>query len=608
MNRFEIIKLIYFVAAIVITLRLGYWQIIRFDDLTARAESQRVITADIEANRGNILFSDGSVLASNQPTFLVYVQPKAIKAKFPENEVGLNSYLEMASEKLTEVFMQRDREEMDSLPDEIRKINNLPESSESAKIAEYSEEQKKTLEESIHKKLSEDLYWVSLGRKVDVLTKQRIENLNLIGIGFENSSSRFYPEGSSSAHLLGFIGSDIYGADTGYFGIEGFYNGELKGSKGLLQQEKDALGLPILIGKFATRDAKMGKNLKLTIDRTVQTIVEEKIKKGFEKYGAKGVSVIVMEPKSGNILAMASYPNYDPKLSYFYPKDLYRNPITADGYEPGSTFKVLVMAAGINEGVVEPDTVCDICAGPLSIGGFTIRTWNNQYQENSTMTDTIIHSDNTGMVFVAQKLGLTKLYEYIKKFGFGEITNVDLQDETSPSLRPEGSWGEIDLATGSFGQGISVTALQITRAVSAIANGGYLMEPHIVSEIIDPQGTFTISPRVISQPISTETAKKVTEMMVQAVEEGESKFAKPKGYKVAGKTGTAQIPIAGHYDPNKTIASFVGFAPADDPKFVMLVRYNEPSSSIFGSETAAPTFFEIARELFTYYGIPPTSF
>ncbi|KKQ78481.1 MAG: Peptidoglycan glycosyltransferase [Candidatus Daviesbacteria bacterium GW2011_GWF2_38_6] len=313
-----------------------------------------------------------------------------------------------------------------------------------------------------------------------------------------------------------------------------------------------------------------------------------------------------MDPKTGAILALASFPSYDPIKYFSFSSDYYKNPIVADTYEPGSTFKVLVMAAALNEELVEPDTTCDICNGPVQLGGFAIRTWNNKYYPDTTMKDVIIHSDNTGMVFTGMKLGLDKFHEYLENYGFGEPSDIDLQDESSPDLRPKDEWREIDLATASFGQGIAITPIQMVRAVASIANGGYLMEPHVVREIKDEKNTFEIKPKMIRQVIKENTAKIMTEMMVKAVDEGEAKWAKPKGFKIAGKTGTAQIPVAGHYDPNKTIASFVGFAPADDPKFVMLVLYNQPSSSIFGSETAAPTFFEIAKELFVYYKIAPT--
>lgn len=585
--RLRTIRLIYFLIISLVIFRLGYWQVVKADDLSVMGEDQRVSKKEIKAGRGVIYFSDKSILASNQPSYLLFGQPKATSDK------------ESFSQKIAEVLFDVEQK---------RAPLKIATTEAELKISQDEKKQEfRDLKDSLARTIDQPFYWVSLNTQVDMETKKRLEGLGFGGLGYDESLMRFYPEGSSSAHLLGFVSSDAYGNDTGYFGVEGFYNGELKGKKGSLSQEKDALGIPILIGKFINREAEEGKSLVLNVDRTVQHIVEEKLKKGLEKYGAKGASAIVMDPQTGGILAMASYPNYDPSLPKYFPKDNFKNPITVDGYEPGSTFKVLVAAAALNEGLIESDTLCDICGSPLNLGGFTIRTWNNQYQANSSMTDVIVHSDNIGMVFIARKLGLDKFYTYLEKFGFGKVTGVDLQDESSPTLRPKDSWREIDLATSSFGQGISVTALQVVRAVSVIANGGKLMEPHVVSEIVDQNDkVFKVKPRVISQPINAEAAKAITEMMVRAVEDGEAKFFKPKGYKVAGKTGTAQIPIKGHYDENKTIASFVGFAPADDPKFVMLVRYNEPSTSIYGSETAAPTFFEIAREMLVYYGIAPT--
>jgi len=302
---------------------------------------------------------------------------------------------------------------------------------------------------------------------------------------------------------------------------------------------------------------------------------------------------------------MASLPNYDPAYYWKYDKSLFPNPVIASSYEPGSTFKVLVMAAAIDSGVVSPETRCDKCSGPRNISGYTIRTWNDKYFPNSTMTEIIQHSDNVGMVFVSEKLGKEKLLAYIKNFGFGKPTGIDLQEEVSPPLRPDSEWKPIDLATASFGQGIAVTPLQMVRAVGAIANKGKLVKPFVVKKIIGEDKEKEIPLPEGVQVIKASTAAIITEMMVNAVDNGEAKWAKPKGFRIAGKTGTAQIPVAGHYDEEKTIASFVGFAPADEPKFVMLVTLREPTSSPWGSETAAPLWFDIASELFTYFGILP---
>lgn len=559
------IKAIFLIFLFIIVSRLFYWQVIRAEFLQSQAENQHFSDTKIDARRGSIFFSDGSILVSSNPAFSVYGLPKVITK---EQKI-----------KLAYTFakiLAEDTQEIDAFAKDL--VN----------------------------KLSKNLDWVLLKKSISVDQKKQIEGLNLEGIGFQQISSRFYPEGSSSAHMLGFLGEDTKGGNKGYFGLEGYYDGELKGITGLIRNENDALGLPILIGDFSTNDAVDGKNLILNIDNSIQFIVERSLKAGIEKYGAKAGSVVVMDPKTGGILAMVSFPNYDPLKYFDYPKEFYKNPVVADQYEPGSTFKVLVMAAALNEDVVKPDTHCDNCSGSVSIGGFTIRTWDNKYFPDTIMKDVIVNSDNTGMVFVAQKLGLDKFYSYIENFGFGKQTNVDLQDESSPEIRSKKRWREIDLATASFGQGIAVTPIQMVTAVSAIANGGNLMEPHVVKEIKDDQRTFEIKPKIVKQVIKNSTAQMIKEMMVAAVEEGEARTFRLKGFRVAGKTGTAQIPVAGHYDPTKTIASFVGFAPADNPKFVMLVRFDEPSASIFGAETAAPTFFEIAKQLLLYYKIAPS--
>lgn len=534
-----------------------------FDELSVRAEQQHTVSSRIEAPRGSIFSSDGALLGSNKPSFLLFGLPKTVK---DADEVAL---------KLATVIVA-DPKDMQAKREELRS------------------------------KLLQDLYWVILEKSVGIGLKKKIEELNIEGVGFDSKMSRYYPEASSAAHVLGFVGADVVGVQTGYFGVEGFYNGQLKGVGGILTEEKDATGLPILMGKFLKKEAQKGHDLVLNIDRTVQYMVEKILKAGVEKYGAKSGSVVVMDPKTGAILAMASFPNYDPNNFASFPREYFRNPIVADSYEPGSTFKVLVMAAAINEGLVKPDTKCDSCSGPVQISGYTIRTWNNKYREELTMTDAIVHSDNTGMVFAGKKLGVDKLYEYIRNFGFGTLTGVDLQDESSPNIRRKDEWREIDLATASFGQGIAATPIQIVRGVAALANGGRLMEPQIVKEIREGDKITRVSPRVVRQVVSEEAASQVTSMMVDAVAKGEARVFAPRGFKIAGKTGTAQIPVAGHYDPTKTIASFVGFAPAEDPKFVMLVRYQEPTSSIFGAETAAPTFFAIAKELLAYYNIAPT--
>lgn len=554
--RFKLVLLLIYISFFLVIIRLGYWQIVKAEELALMGQKQYGFSNIIPAKRGEIKTSDGFSLAANKISYLVYANPKVVEDK------------QAVSVKIADIL-------------------NLDSASVSAN-------------------LNRDLFWIALAKDIEYEKKQEIENLKIPGVGFEERFSRFYPEASIAAQILGFVGKDDLGQDKGYFGLEGYYNRLLAGKAGKIINVRDAFGRPVLAKIKEVSPKVDGSDLVLNIDRVVQFLAERKIKEGVEKYGAESGMVGIINPKTGEVLAIANYPGFDPANFKDYESKLYKNPFVTDLYEPGSTFKPLVMSSALDANLVSPTTTCNICSGPVSIGGFKINTWNNKYFSNINMTDVIMRSDNTGMVFVGQKLGVDLLLDYLKKFGIGYLTGIDLQGEVVPEIRPADSWLSVDLATASFGQGISVTPIELLTAISAIANEGKRMEPHVVREVISPDGKKTkINPKLIDKPISKETAKVMTEIMVNAVNKGESSWVRLKGYRIAGKTGTASIPIEGRYDPKHTIASFVGFGPADDPKFVMLVVFNRPKSSIYGSETAAPIFFSIARELVSYYGITP---
>ncbi len=543
----------------IIFARLFYWQVVRAQELAELGEMQYGQFIKQIPKRGEIRTSDNFPIAANKINYLVFLNPKTV----PDDE----------KEKISPLL---------------------------APLLEVDPA-------SISAKLMMNRYWVALKPNVEHSVKEQIEKLKLQGIGFEEQTVRFYPEASLAAKLIGFVGKDDEGNNKGYFGLEGYYDLQLSGKPGLAMQIKDALGRPIL-AKMNNSSAKVdGRNIILYVDRSVQFILEEELRKGLEKYGAQGAMGVIMDPKTGGILGMSAFPSFDQRNFQEYSSDLYLNPIISNAYEPGSTFKPLVMAAGIDSGVVKPETQCPICDKPVEIGGYTIKTWNNEYQPGITMANVIRDSDNTGMVYVSQKLGLKKMYSYLEKYGIGSLTGVDLQGEMSPDLRSIDSWYPIDVATASFGQGISVTAIELVSAFASLANDGKRMQPHVVSSVETPEGEIIpIAPKEVNQTVSPTTTKIMREILVNAVKKGEAKWAAPKGYRIAGKTGTAQIPIEGHYDSEKTIASFIGYAPADDPKFVMLIVYDRPTSSIYGSETAAPTFFTIATKLLAYYKIPPS--
>ncbi len=532
--------------------KLFYWQIIRADELTEIKNRQSTESLVLSPKRGEILFNDGFPIATNKISYLTYANPKIIP--------------------------------------NVQKYSN-----ELADVLGYDSA-------SISARLNQDLYWVRLGI-FDHDKKKEIESLDLEGIGFQIETNRFYPEASMAAHLIGFVGKNDDGQDQGYLGLEGYYNRQLQGKSGRLYVVKDALGNSIVTDVREERKVD-GRSLRTTIDRTVQFIADEALKKGIERYGARGGSIVIMEPSTGKVLAMSSFPKFDPQKYYEYDGDSYQNPVISNLYEPGSTFKVLVMAAALNEGVVKADTRCNICSAPVQMSGFTIKTWNDKYHPNSTMTEVIQNSDNTGMVFVGQKLGIKRMNDYLRQFGLGENTGIDLQGEVSGKLRREVAWLPIDLATSSFGQGISITPIQLLAAASSIANGGYMNKPYVVERIIENDGG-EIEVRVESRKkvLSSSASEVMKWMMVNAVENGDSKWVTLGNIAVAGKTGTAQIPVEGRYDPSQTVASFIGFFPAEEPKIAMLVLVDRPKTSIYGSETAAPIFFSVASDLVQYYGM-----
>jgi len=537
--------------------RLFYWQIVKAEMLSDLAQSQYGDLMEITPKRGEIKTSDGFPIAANKISYHLYINPAEIKNK--------NQTIQALSSLL-----------------------DIPKASISAKLLP-------------------DKYWVRIESGITASEKEKIEKMQLPGIGFEERYTRFYPEASIAAHLVGFVGKNEVGQNTAYVGLEAFYDRLLKGKEGYSVELHDALGRPIISERTLMTKGSDGSNLLLSLDRSVQFLVEQKLKDGVKRYGASGGMIGIMDPKTGNIIAMASSPSFSPAKYWEYDESLYKNPFIANAYEPGSTLKPIIMAGALDAGLITPQTKCNICAGPVSLSGYELHTWNDKYYKDTNMIEVIQHSDNTGMVFVALKLGVDKMISYLTRFGIGEMTNIDLQGEIAPSLKSRNAWYDVDLATTGFGQGISITPIELLSAFSALANEGKIMEPRVATSFESSSGeVFEMPTKVRSTPITSKTAKVMTEILVNAVEKGEAQWAKLRGYRVAGKTGTASIPVKGHYDPDSTITSFIGFAPAEKPKFIMLVILNKPTASIYAAETAAPMFFDIAADLLSYYGIPPS--
>ena len=553
--RTRLVFILFLFSFLTIIARLGWWQIIQNEALLAQAKAQRWEEKIIPAKRGEIFFADSYPLASSRPFYNLYAFKPEIKISYQQ------------------------------LTEKLIKISSLE-------------------KEKIQKMLESDSLWVPIWKHLEEENRKKVLSLQIDGLKLEEETGREYPEASQAAHLLGFLGKNEEGENKGYFGLEGYYDRQLRGTSGKIIQEKDALNRPIVLGNYYKSTVKNGVDLRLFLDRQLQWIAEERIAEGTRRYGAQKGLVIISNPQNGGILAMAAYPDFNP-LDYSKTESkLFLNPAISETFEPGSIFKILIMAAALDSDTVTPEDVCSNCSGPVKIGEYTIRTWNNQYYPESTMTEIIQHSDNVGMVYVGRQLGLEKTLAYLERFGIGQKTGIDLQGETTGRFKEKKYWSPIDLATISFGQGIAVTPIQMVQVINTIANQGKLIPPQVVQEISDDQKVENVKQEK-KQIIKPKTAKQITEMMVNAVEQGEAKWTKIPGASIAGKTGTAQIPIQGHYDPEKTIASFVGFAPALEPQFTMLVILYEPTTSPWAAETAAPLWFDIAKDIFLLKSINP---
>lgn len=444
---------------------------------------------------------------------------------------------------------------------------------------------------------------------LDSQQAQEIRNLHLGNVYLEPQFKRAYPEGSIASQLIGLVGRD----NVGLSGLESEYDEDLAGKPGSIFAERDTGGDEIALGSRQSRPPVDGLDVVLTIDRYVQHVVERELDAAIRAHNADGGTIIVLEPTTGAVLALANRPTFDlndPDLFQPSRVPLYRNPAISDVWEPGSVFKIVTMAAGLDTNTVTPDFAFDN-KGYFTYGGGTVRNVTTRIGPE-TMTQVLQRSSNIGAAFVSTSVGAEKFYQYVKSFGFGQPTGIDLPGESPGILRTptQGPWYPFDLATNSFGQGISVTPIQMITAVAAVANGGLLMKPYVVSQVIDKQGKVRrYDPTIIRQVISPNTASALAEMLVAVVEQaedGQPKQAKVPGYLVAGKTGTAEIPVAGGYKETDTVASFVGFAPAERPRFVVLVKINSPKDTPWGEQAAAPVFRQVAQQLLLYYRIPPS--
>ncbi|HEY66651.1 MAG TPA: penicillin-binding protein 2 [Thermoflexia bacterium] len=450
--------------------------------------------------------------------------------------------------------------------------------------------------------------WVQVASPVSKEVGEQVAALRLRGITVRPLWARVYPEGTLASHALGFCTVEI----TGFYGVEGFYDALLRPERVEWEGPVDSASEPIPWRAAPVALPQRGTELVLTLDRTVQALVEEELARSVQEYQAEGGTIIVMDPRTFEILAVASLPNYDPgRYVEFFDQNPppFEDPAVSQQYEPGSVFKVLTVAAALDAGLVTPETTY-YDQGWIEVGGQVIENASHQPYGQRTVADILIESLNVGVAWLSTQMGPDTFYRYVQAFGIGRPTGVDLAGEVSGQLWLPGDyehWHPSNLGTNAFGQGLAVTPLQMIAAVAAVANDGALLRPHIVARRIGPGGEVSISQPVIeAQVISLQTARTLTEIMVRVVEEGVHQ-ARVEGYRVAGKTGTAQIPIPGGYDKEGTITTFVGFGPVPDPQLIILVKLDRPKTSPWASETAARAFQRLATRLFVVLGIPPES-
>jgi cell division protein FtsI/penicillin-binding protein 2 len=447
---------------------------------------------------------------------------------------------------------------------------------------------------------------VVLKSAVPSATAERVQQLALPGVYLGKEPVRQYPEGSLAAQILGFVGRDF----TGLAGLELSYDQDLAGVPGVIDTQKDTAGQEITPGRRLLTPPRQGSDLVLTLDRYVQRVAERLLNQAVIDNKASGGLILVMEPQTGNILAAANNPTYNLTADQIYDPnqaDRYKAKIVTDQYEPGSTMKTLTMSAAIDQGIVAPSSTMND-PGVVSVGGAVIHNWDGAANGISTMTDILIHSSNVGMTWVSGRLGADLEYEYLKRFGLGTPTGLQLPGEVGGTLRTnqDADWTRVDQATNAFGQGVALTPLQLLQAEAVFANDGKLVRPRFVRAMRDADGVRELAPEVVRQVVSPQTAHTMLQMMVAVHEQPALKQYRVPGYHIAAKTGTADTPTNVGYNTALTIGSLVALFPAEAPRFAVLIRLDGPER-LYGGLVAAPVLKDLARELLTYYRVAPSN-
>jgi len=560
------------------------WQVLESDKFQAIAQQQYQDIGTQSAERGMILARDGTVLAVDQPVWNIYAS------------LSIN-------ERDREIFF-KSKEKFISTVSSILEV------------------EKSVIEE----KLSDDFVYANLARGVDSERKSALANVNIFGdedinragfgFYFEKDLKRVYPNGDLASHVIGFIGKDSEGEDLGQYGIEGFYFNDITGKEGYTYEEKDSYGNTILTAEYEPVLPRSGRDFTLTISPAIQSKVEKILKEGVTDTGSKSGSVIIMNPNTGEIISMANYPNYNPN-EYWRISDpwMFKNLAVADVYEFGSVQKPITVSIALESGDIPKDYMCNDKTGYLDLyevtgyedlKGRKIYQWDKRPDGLQDLADMLKNSNNPCIARTALEIDFNYYYRKLKEFGIGSFIGIGLQEESSFYLKSDTQWTRLDTITASYGQGISATPLQVISGISTIANDGKRMRPYIISSISDEKETIDFEPQVLSNPISEETSDAVAEMMTRVVEDGGISpiyIEKLKNYDIAGKTGTAQVikKDGPGYEEDKTITTFVGFAPSEDAKMIMLIRLEEPKNSPYAANTVVPLwtniFLAVANDL-----------
>ena len=556
-TRLRVLFAFFAVASLLLSARLAYWQTVGRADLLSRATDQVHSDLVVPAQRGVIRDRNGAILATTVDLRSLYAIP------------GLMT----------------DRDGNDMRPAVATALAPI--------LGERPEVLRAAFDSGAE--------WLFVRRRLPEETAAHVAALHLAGLGFEMEPKRLYPNGAVGAQVLGFVNDD----GVGQYGVEGRYATELSGTPGRLVVARDPANRELALGLRTAVPAKNGDDLSLTIDLAVQNAVERELAAVVEREKATGGAIVVLDPKDGAVLAIASSPTYDPARVGSADAEALRNRAISWTYEPGSTMKAITVAAALDKGVVTPSTSYQD-VGYAVIGGRKLCNAQCKVYGPTTVTQILSRSQNAGAVFVASKLGAADLNAYLRSFGFGQRTGIDLAAETSGIVRPLAEWYPVDLGTISFGQGLSITPLQLASAYAAIANGGTLYQPYVVASRRDADGEHRTAPVAVRRVISEETSATLVTMLTTTVDNGIANAAALKGYSVAGKTGTAQIPSDdGRYVDDAYISSFAGFVPAIDPRMVVVVVLERPQSKLLGTVPAMNTFKAIATDALRYARVQP---